>query len=371
MAPHTTAPRIDAAFKLATAAPATVGTSLPAGRIGYAETIRGLTCLLVVCYHAIGNDPSHGIHAEAGSLPWLAARLLDVVDMPLFAFVSGRVFGIPTGDDRIYLAALLRKAVRLGVPLITVTTIFLFVSRLSHHDLSIAPWQAYFVPFEHLWFLQSSLCLMLAASIGTWLFGGRRVTFAVVALLVAVIAYLSIPVEPSLFSWRNAVSLAPFYFLGVLLNASTRAGSIGFEGRSDRLDTAIFGTFLMLGLLALWATGAPFDEGPEQFRSRLLIGVSAVLLLATHAPRSTLLAKLAERSYTIYLFHVFVMSPTRMVVVKIWPDAPISILLIASIAVGLGVPWLMHGVLMRHPLTAFLFQGVMPAAAKPPARVPA
>lgn len=336
------------------------GGAVRGGRIDYAETIRGLTCIFVVLYHAIGNDPAHGLHAEPGSFWWLTARILDLIDMPLFAFVSGRVFGIPTGDGGRYASALMRKVVRLGVPLITVTTLFLIVSRVSGHGAQTTPWLAYVTPYEHLWYLQASLCLMLTAAIGFGVFANHRMAFAVLAAVIATIAYLSIPVTASVFSWRNAVSLAPFYFLGVLLGSASRSGLIGFEGRADRLDTVIFGTFMAIGVLALWATETPFGEELEQYRARLLIGISFVLLLATHAPRSTLLAKVAERSYTIYLFHVFLMAPMRMVVVQIWPGAPASVLLVASVGVALGLPWLLHDLIARHPLTAFLFQGVTP-----------
>lgn len=332
------------------------------GRIGYVETIRGLTCFFVVLYHAIGNDPSHGLHAEAGTVYWGIARVLDLVDMPLFAFVSGRVFGIPTGDGRRFLAAYARKMTRLGIPLLSVTTLLLVIVGISGLGPRTTVVAAFTQPFEHLWFLQTSLLLTSLAALGSWIFAERRLTFAIAAALLAGVTYLT-TAEPAVnvFSWFNAVVLAPYYFLGHLLAVAAREGKIGFEGRGDGFDTALFGAFLAFGLLALWAEAEPFEQSMEVFRDQLLIGLAVVLLLVTHAPRSRLLAKLAERSYTIYLFHVFVLAPTRMIVVKVWPTAPMSVLLIASLTAGIVLPWMLHAVLARHRLTAFLFQGVMPA----------
>jgi peptidoglycan/LPS O-acetylase OafA/YrhL len=147
------------------AGPTTSGATAGAERgaaartIGHLETARGLAIVLVVVYHAIGNDPSHGVHAAVGTWPWWTARLFDLVQLPLFAYVSGRVFALPLGDDRRFARALGRKLVRLAVPLVVVTALFMVAMRLS--GLGSGPgWvAAYTRSFEHLWYLQASLIL--------------------------------------------------------------------------------------------------------------------------------------------------------------------------------------------------------------------
>lgn len=331
-------------------------------RMGHVEAIRGLSCMMVVLFHAIGNDEAHGVHAATGSVLWQVQHLLDLIDMPLFAFVSGRVFGIPTADGLRFAAAYARKAIRLVVPFLAVTTLYLVVIRVTGHGVTTSPWDAFTRPFEHLWYLQASLCLMTVAAIGSWLFRGRPMVFAVAILAIATIAYLTLPSsETNYLSWRNAVSLAPFYFLGHLIKVSARRGQITFEGRADRFDVALFGTILIFGLLLLWAWGQPWQPTRASFRAILVIGLALVLLLTVLAPRSVVLEALAKRSYTIYLFHVFVMSPTRMAFLKIWPTAPVSVLLVLSVAAGIGLPWMLHAMFSRHRITALLFQGVTPA----------
>ena len=93
------------------------GATTATGRIAHVEAIRGLACLMVVAYHVIGNDPAHGMRMAEGTAWWVVPRLLDAIQMPLFAFVSGWVFSIPTGDVGRFRAALGRKLLRLALPM--------------------------------------------------------------------------------------------------------------------------------------------------------------------------------------------------------------------------------------------------------------
>lgn len=140
----------------------------PGRRLAHVEVVRGLVCALVVVYHAIGSDPLHGLRLPEGSWPWALNRFLDLIDMPLFAFVSGRVFGIATDDPRRFLSAFSKKFIRLGVPLMVVTALYLTLIRVSGHGVGTSVRAAYLLPFEHLWYLQASLWLLAEIGRASW-----------------------------------------------------------------------------------------------------------------------------------------------------------------------------------------------------------
>ena len=83
-------------------------------------------------------------------------------------------------------------------------------------------------------------------------------------------------------------------------------------------------------------------------------------------PRGALLEELGARSYTIYLFHIFFTAPTRMVVLKIWPEAPTVVLFVAAATVGVAVPWFLHDVVRRGRLSSLLLLGLPPRTRRDP-----
>src|SRR6185295_5386420 len=56
------------------------------------QTLRGVACLLLVAFHAIGNHPTSGLHVADDSSFRFFANLFQYVRMPLFTFLSGFVY---------------------------------------------------------------------------------------------------------------------------------------------------------------------------------------------------------------------------------------------------------------------------------------
>lgn len=347
-----------------------IGGRGEAAHLGWVDAMRAVACLCVVAYHAIGNDPAHGLRLAEGSFGWMVARLLDLFQMPLFAFVSGRVFAVPTDDPARFRAALGRKTVRIAVPLAVATAIYLVLSRFSGGEVA-RPIEAFLLPYQHLWYLQATLWLVPAAAIGSLAFRTRPLAFAIGALFVATLAFLIAP-DPSfnLLSLAQAVYLAPYFFLGLLLGRLREAGATRLEGSRDRV--AIAGLLVLLVIATVLvrfgfeATGG--RSMPIQTVAGLSFAVALALLAAVVAPRLPALAPIARASYTIYLFHVATMAPMRMIALKLWPEVPLVPLFFVLVAGGVGVPMVLHAIVMRSRLLAFLIEGVLPRTRGGPAR---
>src|SRR6185437_1975062 len=70
---------------------------------GRVQTMRGLACLLLVAFHAIGSTGASGLHVADDSAYRLFTNLFVHVRMPVFTFLSGLVYAwrpLRAGDER-------------------------------------------------------------------------------------------------------------------------------------------------------------------------------------------------------------------------------------------------------------------------------
>lgn len=330
------------------------------GRIRHIEVIRGIACLMVVAYHVIGNDPSHGMKMPVGSSWWMVPRILDLVQMPLFAFVSGWVFSIPTSGIEQFGSALGRKLLRLALPMASVSLLYLGLDKLRGRAEGIGPVDVLITPYQHLWYLQASMWLVVAASFALFLARGHSK-----AMIAAVLA-LSLPpflYEPhfhvDLLAIEQALYLAPFFFSGLMANR------FGVERRVRSEKSALIAS--LGGLAVLCVATATLLHGampvtalqdmPTHTVTALLLGVALALFLMLARPQSRLLESLGERSLTIYLFHVFFAAPMRELLLRLWPNLPIPLLFTAGFTVGVIAPWLLHDLIRRNRWSALLLLG--------------
>jgi len=58
------------------------------------ETMRGLACLMLVAYHVIGSNGSNGLQVPDNGIVRHICDVLSYLRMPLFAFISGYVYGL-------------------------------------------------------------------------------------------------------------------------------------------------------------------------------------------------------------------------------------------------------------------------------------
>ena len=330
------------------------------GRIRHIEVIRGIACLMVVAYHVIGNDPAHGMKMPVGSSWWVVPRVLDMVQMPLFAFVSGWVFSIPTGEVGRFGGALGRKLLRLALPMASVSLLYYALDTLRGRTVGIGVVDVLITPYQHLWYLQASLWLVLATSLGLLAGRGREVPVVAGLLVLSVAPFLAAPQFVfDLLAVEQALYLAPFFLAGLLANRigaerEARASSSRFAAALGGLTAVCGGMSLVTWFLV---TTTPAADMPTHTIAALLLGIAFASLLMLLRPRSRPLEGLGERSLTIYLFHVFFAAPAREVFLKVWPGVPVGVLFVVAFTVGVVVPWVLHDVIRRFRWSAALFLG--------------
>ena len=165
-------------------------TPSAAPRDGQVQTLRGVACLLLVAFHAIGSSSASGLHVPDGSRYREFTNLFVHIRMPLFTFLSGLVYAyrpLRPGEAVPFLGKKLR---RLGVPLLVASTI-LYLLHLAAHDAVPAPsqlWTVYLYPFYHLWFVQALLpvfaVLVLLECLGALATFGRFMLVLALSLIV-------------------------------------------------------------------------------------------------------------------------------------------------------------------------------------------
>jgi fucose 4-O-acetylase-like acetyltransferase len=283
-----------------------------------------------------------------------------MVQMPLFAFVSGWVFSIPTGENGRFGEALGRKIVRLALPMASVSLLYFAIDTLRGRTEGIGVVDVLITPYQHLWYLQASLWLVLVGSLGLLIGRGREVPVVTGLLALSVLPFLAAPQFAfDLLAAEQATYLAPFFLAGLLAN---RIG-VEREARASgaRLAAALGGLTAVCGGMAIvtcfLVSTTPAEDMPTHTTPALLLGIAFASLLMLLRPQSRLLESLGERSLTIYLFHVFIAAPAREVLLKVWPGVPTAVLFVVAFSAGVVVPWFLHDAIRRFRWSAGLFLG--------------
>jgi peptidoglycan/LPS O-acetylase OafA/YrhL len=268
------------------------------------QALRGIACLLLVAFHAIGSTAASGLHVPDDS-PWREFTNLVVhLRMPLFTFLSGFVYAlrpIRPGQGWNFSGKKLR---RLGVPLIVASTVLYGLHTAMHHPVPPLSrlWTIYLFPYWHLWFVQALLIvfalLVVLESTGAL---STFTRFAVV-LALAVALYFAAPFQArNVFSVYSATYLLPFFLCGL--------GAHRFRGLVQTRP-ALIATVLCLVLaqgahsyVVLTRTLVPIEPVDQRSALNLVIGVAAGLCALQLLPRMRVMERIGGSSYTIYLYH--------------------------------------------------------------------
>jgi peptidoglycan/LPS O-acetylase OafA/YrhL len=322
--------------------------SLESARV---QTMRGLACLLLVAFHAIGSTGDSGLHVADTSAYRLFTNLFVHVRMPAFTFLSGLVYAwrpLRAGDERRFMEKKLR---RLGVPLIVASTL-LYVLHIAMHHLVPPLWTIYVFPYWHLWFVQALLLVFTVLIALEWL--GALATFPrfLAGFTAAVALYVAAPFEArNIMGVHNATYLFPFFLCGL--------GAHRFRGQL-RSRRAVLATLLCLAVTqglhtyrVLTGSPAPIDPLAHRSALNLLIGMSASLCALEMLPRVSVLERIGASSYSIYLYHPVFVAAVLVLAVAL-PAAPTSLLFLAAAAAGVAGPMLMERVVRHVPAGPFL-----------------
>lgn len=340
-----------------------------AARHEHIETIRGLACLLLVAYHAIGNDISHGMRVPDDSGWRLFTELFIHVRMPLFSFISGLVFAPDPRTLSALASAFSGKLRRLGLPLITVSSLFWVVSRLSGVDQKTPYTDVLWTNYQHYWFLQASLIITAVLLLAGFAVGGMRRAATLLILPVVVLFLLQPEADPDVFSVNQAVYLAPFFLTGLLVRSFAVESELLVR---PGLRLAVIGglgsvavvLFILNAMVVLHLADLPFDR---QSAAGLLLGLSACLALLAIRPRIAILARIGGYSYAIYLFHVFFTSAARQLAHRLVSDVPDAAVFAIALVAGVGLPIVIEKLIRSSSTASLLLLGQTARRSRPTA----
>jgi fucose 4-O-acetylase-like acetyltransferase len=273
------------------------------------DTARGLACLLLVAYHVIGSSPDVGLRAGNDSYWRFVADLLMYIRMPMFAFISGYVYGWqPFAEDPKHF--LIGKARRLLLPTLVVGTIFAVVQSLTPGaNFVVKNWATlHIVPVSHYWFLEPLFIIFTVVMVLDVLKLLRDQTrfLSVLAAATAIQvsdAHFADPVS-LVFGLAGAVYLLPYFLCGL---ACTR-----LHIEAERLLPVAIIVFV--GTFAYAAAGM-LGYVPLTVRNSIValpLGASASFAVLNSGWKNRGLVFIGMSGYAIYLFHPFFTASTRM-----------------------------------------------------------
>lgn len=330
-------------------------------RDGHIDTLRGLACFLLVAFHVIGDGPAHGMHISAHDNWRLFTELFVHVRMPLFSFLSGYVFSAFVADRAALGAAIVKKLRRLGIPLVVVSTLFYLCFGFVYGHFSVPIWQIYILPYEHFWYLQATILMMVGLLVGCYLAGARARLLLTVLLPLSCLVFLAAPqFEPNLFAINSAIYLLPYFLIGLLLRVWSADRRIRAVPRRRIPLVLLFGLFVAV---LFWLDLANYEglnqlDFERQSALGLLFGVSTCLALYFSKLDWAPLSFIGGFSYTIYLFHVFFTAGLRKAFDLLAPGIPIGFYFTAALLAGIFLPILLHQLLVRRRWSALLFLGI-------------
>lgn len=319
----------------------------------HVQSLRGLACLMLVLYHVVGNTPGRGLQISEGGLRLLIDGLA-AIRMPLFALIAGAMHGrYPRWGMRL----VREKFQRLLVPALTVGTLFALVqAAVPQTNEQGVDWHLlHLLPVAHFWFLQALFLLFVLMAL---LHRARMLDtvprFSIV-FAASISAYLMRPGIPW-FGLSGMFYLMPFFLCGFALEH--------FKWRiaTPRWTAPLLFT-VATAIMLRWAW--PSGE-PDRFGWALLtvglLSASAFWLRPFQAPW---LARIGDFSYTIFLFHVFFTSASRMALNHLGVHAT-AIHVVAGVASGLAGSMAVHTVVMRNSALRTLVLGQFDKKPAPP-----
>lgn len=329
---------------------------MPRPKLLHIETMRGIACLLLVAYHVIGAGPAVGMRLPSDDLLPVLSRLFSDIRMPMFAFISGFVFTGYTGTFGAVSSAMAKKSRRLLIPLVTVSTVHYLVQAAAVAQSELPLWQVYFLPYAHFWYLQATFLIMAALALTAFALGGQRALSSIILLFVTAAVFILVPRwQPDAFSGWKAVYLAPFFLAGHLA-----AAHFAPDERQRRWIVVVLSLILALqmGVEIGLSTGAVWFDRPWRASMTLATGLTCCFLLLALRPSIPALSYIGDKSYAIFLFHVFFTAGSRIVLAETWPGAPNGVVFAVGLAAGIAGPIALAPLLMRHRATALLFLGI-------------
>ena len=329
-----------------------ITTAIPIPIPDNLDTVRGLACLLLVCYHVVGSNSTYGLRLPPTSDWHYAMSSFEFIRMPIFTILSGFLYGrfrVESSTIRTFLGKKLRRIV---VPFVVATTVYWFLRRLTvGEDRSFLT--ALFWTNEHLWYLQALLLLFVFAAFVDMSFMPSSSALFLIAIGLALISATSH--FGTLLSADGAIYLAPFFIFGIILASTPRL-------LEDRNIGLICGVVAMV-ILAIQQASLNGLTRPiaKQDLIATLCGVGACLFLLQFMRPIRLLADIGHHSYTIYLWHILFAAAIRMALIGLGFEAT-PFLFVLGVSAGIAGPLTLHRFASRTALLSIPLLGSKPGS---------
>ena len=323
-----------------------------ASRNEYIDTLRGLACILLVLWHAVGGNPRSGFHIGEGSLWRIFVDFFSYIRMPLFAFLSGYVYSWRpfAGNHGGFLAG---KARRLLLPMLVVGTLFAIAqSNIPGTNNGGRDWTTlHVVPIAHFWFLESLFIIFMIVMILESLKLLNSPLRLAIVFAIAVVIQLTSP-APKFLGLGGVIYLLPYFLFGV---ACSRYSLHEIGHRHLNLSVALT---ILLGASAYALAGllGYVPISPRISIVALLIGTTALFILVCCGWNNTILNYVGRSSYAIFLFHVFFTAGTRIVAYR-WQFTDVNTLILLATANGILGPMLVEHFANRLSFTRTVLLG--------------
>lgn len=324
------------------------------------ETLRGLAIILVVFGHIIGSGDSGGLRVNNDSLLRYIYYSLEYIRMPLFTVISGWVYANKPLVNRNDRGKFIKgKTRRLLLPMFVISTI-LFLSRAFipgtnfTPSLSELPLNLIF-PYDLYWYLYSLFLiflLIITIDTTTWFHQFKYWLLSLaVALFISLIAHRYFDVGPNFFSYKGALFLLPYFFLGI---GFYRYKSILLRKEIIYwIGTIFFVAILFQQVIWFW----DIDHLPKQSLLGFAVGAGGTFLLFKLNFKNKLLINIGNYAYTIYLFHIFFTGGTRIILYALGINNTF-VIIVLSLILAIGIPIVIDFILRKARILRLLFLGL-------------
>jgi peptidoglycan/LPS O-acetylase OafA/YrhL len=332
----------------------------PKQKITYIETMRGFACLLLVFYHVIGTNETRGLHLPDDHFLHVFNTVVGTVRMPLFSYFSGFVFAAVVLSFEQWKGKVSAKVRRLLVPFVVVGSVHYFLQSLTTTP-EMQYYETFYLTYDHFWFLQATFTIMLAHLTLSWVLKGNGVHAAQIIFAVGVTGTLAFEHQQlPFFSFYMALYLAPFFTGGHLLHHYLVKWN---EQPTDRRRTVVatITTAVLVAAYALETAIAMKAVTLDHYTFKaflMLLALGTCFFFAIVRFNSPFLIYIGDKSYTIYLFHVIFAASAREVLMRLIPTIDPLWLIPPIFLVGIGGPMVLQWLILKHPVSAYLFLGL-------------
>lgn len=298
------------------------------------DEMRGIACLLVLAFHAIGSEPS----LQSSAFGYFATSL-QFVRMPIFIAITGVLYGLSRGSQPLTWRGWQKRMMRLLPPFSLATLIVCSIDAVR--GVAFDPLTAFVVGAWHLWYILSLGVILLAVMIVETAISltSRRLWLA--AALAALASALGVLGSIQAFAIARAVALLPFFLAGAAIGSAPRQ-EIATIGKT--LIYAAGFTSLIVHQLSLNGIGHGWAKGSIV---ATCLGLAAFILLGAVCPASRRLRRIGTHSLPIFLWHLPIYAlASGLLLHHVRLDAHLAVLI--RMALGLTLSSLLARTVERH-----------------------